>query len=64
MGSPFDNGGDPYHTLINSTEPNHRPGGSARQPRDRPATGVWGTVRDQVAAVVAARGTFGRGKHG
>lgn len=60
----FDNGNPPYHPLINSTGPSADLAGRPANPATDPATGVWGTVRDQVAAVVAALGTYGQGIHG
>lgn len=60
----FDNGGDPYHTLINSTEPATDLAGRPAHPATDPATGVWGTVRDQVARIVKTLGTYDQGVHG
>jgi hypothetical protein len=60
----FDNGGAPYLETINSTEPTADLAGRPANPATDPATGVWGTVRDQVAAVVDAMGTYGKGKNG
>ena len=50
--------------LINSTEPTADLAGRPANPATDPATGVWGTVRDQVAGIVKARNTFRKGKHG
>jgi hypothetical protein len=50
--------------LLNSTEPTADLAGRPAHPATDPATGVWGTVRDQVAGIVATLGTFGQGKHG
>jgi hypothetical protein len=60
----FDNGNDPYLTLINSTGPSADLAGRPANPATDPATGVWGTVRDQVAGVVETLGTFRKGKNG
>jgi hypothetical protein len=59
----FDNGNNPYHGLINSTGPSTDLAGRPANPAD-PATGLWGTVRDQVAGVVTALKTFSDGKNG
>ena len=50
--------------LINSTEPTADLAGRPANPATDPATGVWGTLRDQVAGIVKARKTFRQGKHG
>jgi len=60
----FDNGGAPYLEIINSTGPSADLAGRPANPATDPATGVWGTVRDQVATVVKAMGTYGKGKNG
>jgi hypothetical protein len=60
----FDNGGKPYLETINSTEPTADLAGRPANPATDPATGVWGTVRDQVATVVEAMGTYNQGVHG
>jgi len=60
----FDNGMAPYLTTINSTEPTADLAGRPANPATDPATGVWGTVRDQVATVVEAMGTYNQGIHG
>ena len=54
---------DPYHGLINSTGPSADLAGRPANPATDPASGVWGTVRDQVAAVVKAMGTYSKGVH-
>src|SRR5262249_57709999 len=59
-----DNGGAPSLEPNNSTGPGADLAGSPTNPAAGPATGVWGTVRDQVATVVKAMGTFGKGKNG
>ena len=38
--------------------------GRPAHPGTGPATGVWGQVRDQTAAVVKAGGTYNKGIHG
>ena len=53
-----------FNELINSTEPIADLAGRPANPATDPATGVWGTLRDGVAAVVKARGTFNKGKQG
>ena len=60
----FDNGGPPYLMTINSTGPIADLAGRPANPVTDPATGVWGTVRDQVATVVKAMGTYNQGVHG
>ncbi len=50
--------------LLNSTEPTADLAGRPANPATDPATGVWGTLRDQVAGIVQARKTFRQGKHG
>jgi hypothetical protein len=60
----FNNGKAPYLTTINSTGPSADLAGRPANPATDPATGVWGTVRDQVATVVKAMGTFRQGKNG
>jgi hypothetical protein len=60
----FGNGQDPYHTLINGRGPSHDLQGRPANPTTHPATGVWGAVRDQTAAVVEAMGTYDQGVNG
>ena len=61
----FDNGGDPYLTTINSTAPSADLAGRPANPETDPAgPGVWGTIRDQVAAVVKQLGTYNQGVNG
>jgi hypothetical protein len=60
----FDNGMKPYLTTINSTGPIEDLEGRPDDPVNDPAWGVWGAVRDQVATVVKATGTYNRGVHG
>jgi len=52
------------HDAINATEPDTDLAGRPANPETDPASGIWGEVRDRVAAVVQARGTFNRGKRG
>jgi Domain of unknown function (DUF4331) len=49
---------------INATIPADDLAGRPAHPDTDPATGVWGQVRDQTAAVVAAGGTYNQGIHG
>lgn len=49
---------------INATVPLDDIVGRPANPDTDPASGVWGQVRDQTAAVVAAGGTFNKGIHG
>ena len=60
----FDNGMAPYLTTINSTGPSADLAGRPANPETDPAWGVWGAVRDQVATVVKAMGTYNQGVHG
>src|SRR5215469_267861 len=60
----FGNGKDPYHEMINSTGPSTDLDGRPANPQTAPASGIWGAVRDQVAAVVDAMKTFSEGKNG
>jgi Domain of unknown function (DUF4331) len=49
---------------INATVPLNDIAGRPAHPDTAPASGVWGQVRDQTAAVVAAGGTYKQGIHG
>jgi len=60
----FGNGQDPYHTLINGKGPSHDLQGRPADPVNGQASGVWGAVRDQTAAVVEAMGTYDQGVNG
>ena len=60
----FDNGNAPYLTTINSTGPSADLAGRPNNPAIAAAKGVWGTLRDQVAAVVEAKGTYDQGVNG
>jgi hypothetical protein len=54
----FGNGQDPYHGMINGSEPSTDLAG-------KPDPGsLWGMIRDQVATVVQAMGTYQDGKNG
>ncbi|HEY2575565.1 MAG TPA: DUF4331 family protein [Streptosporangiaceae bacterium] len=59
----FDNGNKPYHPRINGTGPSEDLDGRPENPATGPAWGVWGTVRDQIATVVKALGTYNQGPH-
>jgi len=54
----------PAQTNINATAPRDDLTGRPANPATDPATGVWGQMRDQTAAVVAAGATFKQGPHG
>ena len=60
----FGNGKPPYHSLINHTEPSHDLAGRPANPATGHATGIWGMIRDQVAAVVKQLGTYNQGVNG
>ncbi len=49
---------------INATVPLNDIAGRPAKPDTDPASGVWGQVRDQTAAVVKDGGTFNKGIHG
>jgi hypothetical protein len=49
---------------INATVPSQDRAGRPAHPATGPATGVWGQIRDQTAAVVKAGGTYHQGIHG
>jgi hypothetical protein len=49
---------------INATVPTQDLAGRPANPDTDPASGVWGQVRDQTAAVVKAGGTYNQGKNG
>jgi hypothetical protein len=51
-------------TNINATVPLNDIAGRPARPDTDPASGVWGQMRDQVAAVVKAGGTFDQGING
>jgi hypothetical protein len=52
------------HDAINATEPDTDLADRPANPETDPATGIWGDVRDRVADVVQARGTYNQGKQG
>lgn len=54
----------PAQVNINATVPLDDLAGRPASPASDPASGVWGQLRDQTAAVVAAGGTFKQGAHG
>jgi hypothetical protein len=58
----FTNG--PAKVNINATVPLDDIAGRPANPDTDPASGVWGQMRDEVAAVVQAGGTFNQGVHG
>ena len=60
----FGNGLPPFHSLINHTGPSHDLAGRPTDPATGHATGIWGMIRDQVAAVVEALGTYDQGALG
>jgi hypothetical protein len=47
----------------NTTKPTDDLSGRPANPQTDPATGIWGQIRDNTAAVIAARGTFNQGVH-
>ena len=49
---------------INATVPLNDIAGRPAKPDTDPASGVWGQLRDQTAAVVKDGGTFSKGVHG
>jgi len=51
------------HVDPNTTGPKDDLKGRPANPTTDPASGVWGQIRDTVAAVVAARGTYGNRPH-
>jgi Domain of unknown function (DUF4331) len=54
----------PAQININATVPSDDLAGRPACPDTDPASGVWGQMRDQTAAVVAAGGTYNQGIHG
>ena len=60
----WDFAGGSAQVNINATVPLNDIAGRPARPDTDPASGVWGQVRDQTAAVVKAGGTFNQGKHG
>lgn len=53
--------GTTYHDIINSTGPSGDLAGRPVNPATDPATGLWGAIRDEVAVVVKAMGTYNQG---
>lgn len=53
-----------FNKAINMTEPDTDLAGRPANPETDPASGIWGELRDRVAAVVKALGTFSQGKQG
>ena len=49
------------HDALNSNGPDTDLAGRPANPETDPATGIWGEVRNRVAAVVKARGTYNTG---
>jgi hypothetical protein len=60
----FDNGGKPYLTTINSTGPSEDLAGRPANPESDEASGIWRTIRDQVALVVETIKTYNQGHNG
>jgi hypothetical protein len=56
--------GGPAKVNINATAPLNDIEGRPAKPDTDPASGVWGQVRDQTAAVVKDGGTYNKGVHG
>ena len=56
--------GTTYHDIINSTGPSGDLAGRPANPATDPATGLWGAIRDEVAVVVKAMGTYNQGPLG
>ena len=52
------------HEALNSNGPDTDLAGRPANPETDPATGIWGEVRDRVAAVVTARNTYNTGPQG
>jgi len=52
------------HVEYNATVPTDDLVGRPANPATDPASGIWGQVRDDIAAVVQAGGTYGKGPHG
>jgi Domain of unknown function (DUF4331) len=60
----WDFAGGSANVNINATVPLNDIAGRPAKPDTDPASGVWGQVRDQTAAVVKDGGTFNKGIHG
>ncbi|HEV3356407.1 MAG TPA: hypothetical protein VG247_06395 [Pseudonocardiaceae bacterium] len=63
MNTFFDFANGSAHVNYNATVPTDDRVGRPRNPATDPATGIWGQVRDNIAAVVQAGGTFGDFPH-
>jgi Domain of unknown function (DUF4331) len=59
----FDYADGEAHLDYNATAPNEDLKGKPANPATDPASGVWGQVRDNIAAVVNAGGTYDAGPH-
>ena len=59
----FDFHGGSAHVDYNATVPTDDLVGRPRRPATDPASGIWGQVRDNIAAVVVAGGTYGDRPH-
>ncbi|MEV6170560.1 hypothetical protein AB0L99_20315 [Streptomyces sp. NPDC051954] len=59
----FDFAHGPAHVDYNATVPTDDLVGRPVHPATDPASGIWGQVRDDIAAVVEAGGTYGKGPH-
>jgi hypothetical protein len=59
----FDFANGSAHIDFNATEPTIDRVGRPAHPATDPASGIWGQVRDNIAAVVQAGGTFGNFPH-
>jgi hypothetical protein len=51
------------HVDYNATAPTDDLMGRPAEPATHPASGIWGQVRDNIAAVVKAGGTYGNSHH-
>ncbi|MFJ6893979.1 hypothetical protein [Streptomyces hokutonensis] len=59
----FDFAGGSAHVDYNASVPTDDLKGRPDHPATAPASGIWGQVRDNIAAVVEASGTYGHGPH-
>ncbi|MFE9605447.1 DUF4331 family protein [Streptomyces hokutonensis] len=59
----FDFAGGSAHVDYNASVPTDDLKGRPDHPATAPASGIWGQVRDNIAAVVEAGGTYGHGPH-
>ncbi|MFI6405020.1 hypothetical protein [Streptomyces sp. NPDC050548] len=59
----FDFAGGSAHVDYNASVPTDDLKGRPAHPATAPASGIWGQVRDNIAAVVEAGGTYGHGPH-